>query len=128
MQNTAGYETLKSKGLELIDDDSLRLKIISLYEYDYSTLRKLEEEYAPMQFHENYSKEITKALAPNFSVDGAGNLIGIDIPLKIPEIKRNELLIYLINIQTDRTFALQFYSEIEKKISDVRALIKNEIE
>ena len=69
-----------------------------------------------------------KALAPNFSVDGAGNLIGIDIPLKIPEIKRNELLIYLINIQTDRTFALQFYSEIEKKISDVRALIKNEIE
>lgn len=128
MQNTAGYETLKSKGLELIDDDSLRLKIISLYEYDYATLRKLEEEYAPMQFHENYSKEITKALAPNFSVDGAGNLVGIDIPLKIPEDKRNELLLYLINIQTDRTFALKFYSEIEKKISVVRTLIKNEIE
>ena len=47
-----------------------------------------------MQFHQNYSKDITEALAPNFSVDGAGNLIGIDIPLKIPEDKRNELLPY----------------------------------
>ena len=50
IQNTAGYETLKSKGLELIKNDSLRLKIISLYEYDYNTLRKLEEEYTEMQF------------------------------------------------------------------------------
>lgn len=128
MQNTAGYETLKSKGLEIIDDDSLRLKVISLYEYDFTTLRKLEEEYFAMQFHENYSKEITTALAPNFSVDDVGNLIGIDIPLKIPKDKRNELLLYLINIQNDRSFALRFYSDIEKKIADVRALIKNEIE
>ncbi|MFT5183979.1 MAG: hypothetical protein ACI84C_001107, partial [Flavobacteriales bacterium] len=34
IQNKAGYETLKSKGLELIKNDSLRLEIISLYEYD----------------------------------------------------------------------------------------------
>ncbi len=128
LQNTAGYETLKSKGLELIDDDSLRLKVISLYEYEYSTLRKLEEEYAAMQFHQNYSKDITEALAPNFSVDGAGNLIGIDIPLKIPEDKRNELLLYLVSIQNDRTFALKYYSEIEKKITEVRTLIQNQIE
>src|SRR5690606_37306824 len=41
LQNRAGYETLKSKGLELIKNDSLRRDIISLYEYDYTILRKL---------------------------------------------------------------------------------------
>ena len=44
IQNIAGYETLKSRGLELIQNDSLRQCIISLYEYDYITLRKFEED------------------------------------------------------------------------------------
>ena len=38
IQNTAGYETLKSRGLELIKNDSLRLQIITLYEYNYKIL------------------------------------------------------------------------------------------
>ena len=54
VQNTSGYETLKSKGLELIKNDSLRMEIISLYEYDYKTLMKLEEEYKELQFEKNY--------------------------------------------------------------------------
>ena len=45
IQNISGYETLKSNGLELIRDDSLRFEIITLYEYDYSILKKFEEEY-----------------------------------------------------------------------------------
>ena len=32
VQNTSGFETLKSRGLELIQNDSLRAKIISIYE------------------------------------------------------------------------------------------------
>lgn len=127
IQNIAGYETLKSKGLELISNDSLRLKIISLYEYDYNTLRKLEEEYSAMQFQENYFKEINEELAPNFKIDSNGNIIGIDSPLEIQENKRNKLLIYLWNIQSNRIFIQQYYSEIEKKISEVREDIHNEI-
>jgi len=127
IQNIAGYETLKSKGLELINNDSLRLKIISLYEYDYNSLRKLEEEYFEMQFQENYFKEINKELAPNFKIDSNGNITGIDIPIKIQENKRNELLLYLWEIQSNRIFILQYYSEIEKKINEVRENINNEI-
>jgi len=33
-QNSSGYQTLKSKGLEIIDNDSLRSQILSLYEND----------------------------------------------------------------------------------------------
>ena len=127
IQNLAGYETLKSKGLEIIKNDSLRVKIISLYEYDYNTLRKLEEEYSEMQFQENYFQEINEELAPNFKIDDNGNITGVDIPLKIQENKKNKLLLYLWKIQTNRIFILQFYSEIEKKINQVRKDIKNEI-
>ncbi len=49
VQNNSGYETLKSKGLEIIENDSLRPKIISLYEGDYNTIRKLEEDVYDLQ-------------------------------------------------------------------------------
>ena len=127
IQNIAGYETLKSKGLELIKNDSLRLKIISIYEYDYNTLRKLEEEYSEMQFQENYFKEINEELSPNFKIDNNGNIIGIDYPIKIQENKRNKLLLYLWKIQSNRLFILKYYSEIEKKIKELRVNINNEI-
>ena len=126
IQNVAGYETLKSKGLELIKNDSLRLKIISLYEYDFNTLRKLEEEYYELQFQENYFKEINQELAPNFVFDDNGNISGFDLPIKISENKKKELLLYLWKIQTNRVFILQLYSGIENKINEVRKNINNQ--
>lgn len=128
IQNSAGYEALKSKGLELVKNDSLRHKIIALYEYDYSTLRKLEEDYYEMQFQENYYKEINEELAPYIQVDNFGNIIGINLPLKIEIKKRNKLLLYLWKIESNREFALSFYANIESSINDIRALIKTEIE
>ena len=127
IQNVAGYETLKSKGLELIKNDSLRLQIISIYEYDYNTLRKLEEEYAEMQFHENYYKEINEALAPNFTFDSNQQITGIQVPLKIQDNKKKEILLYLWKIQVNRVFILQYYSEIEGKINQLREKINMEI-
>jgi hypothetical protein len=120
IQNVAGYETLKSKGLELIKNDSLRLQIISLYEYDYNTLRKLEEEYSEMQFHENYFLEFNKELAPNFQFNQDGIITGIHLPLKISEAKKKILLLYLWKIQSNRKWILNIYADIESKIEKVR--------
>ena len=127
IQNIAGYETLKSKGLELIRNDSLRLRIISLYEYDYNTLRKFEEEYAEMQFHVSYFKEINSALTPHFQLDSNGTIIGLNFPLNITSDIRNQLLIYIWKIQTNRSFLLYYYKEIEGKVNEVRAAIEKEI-
>jgi len=127
IQNIAGYETLKSKGLELIKNDSLRSQIISLYEYDYKILRKFEEEYSEMQFQDNYYKEINNALAPNLKINKNGMIIGINSPLDINNNEKNKLLLHLSRIQTNRVFILQYYSEIEKKIGVVGENINNEI-
>jgi hypothetical protein len=128
IQNNAGYETLKSKGLELIKNDSLRLQIISLYEYDYSTLYKLEEKYAEIQFHTSYFKEINDVLAPIFLIDTLGNITGINTPFVLEESQRNKMLAYLLKIEFNRSFILQFYTQIKQKIIDVREQINRELQ
>ena len=127
IQNTAGYQTLKSRGLELIKNDSLRLKIISLYEFDYQILRKLEEEYYEMQFHENYFKEINKSIVPNFNFDENNMVSGANLPLKMPIEEKRIILMYLSKIQGNRNFIMNFYSQIEEKIVEVQKNINQEI-
>lgn len=126
-QNISGYETLKSKGLELIRNDSLRTKIVSLYEYDYNTLRKLEEEYYELQFQENYFKEINSLIAQNFEFNQDKMLIGITTPLKLESDKENIVLIYLMKIQINRSFILQYYTEVKQKIEQLQLEIQFEL-
>jgi hypothetical protein len=124
IQNVSGYETLKSKGLELLKSDSLRSAVISLYEYDYNTLRKLEEEYYEMQFQANYFKALNDLIAPNFVLDEKGNIVSINLPLKITNAEKNILLTYLWKIQLNRKFTLFYYQEIENKVNNVLKTIE----
>lgn len=128
IQNVAGYETLKSKGLEIIKNDSLRSEIISLYEFDYNILKKFEEEYSEMQFQENYYKEIGNILAPNFKIDKNGEIIGINLPLKISKAERNKILLHLWKIKHNREFILGYYGQVVIKINDLIEKIRKEIE
>lgn len=127
IQNTAGYETLKSKGLELVENDSLRLKIIALYEYDYKTLQKLEEEYHEMQFALNYFKDINAILVPRFITDDTGAFIGLDDTIEITDREKRKLLMYLWKIEENRKFILMYYQAIEANIHDVRKRIETYI-
>jgi hypothetical protein len=126
-QNTSGYETLKSRGLELIKNDSLRTKIISLYEYDYNTLRKLEEDYYELQFQENYFKEINRSISQNLQFNEDKLITGINIPLNIGQHDEKTILTYLWKIQANRNFILQYYSVVEGKIEKLRTEIEKEI-
>jgi hypothetical protein len=127
IQNISGYETLKSKGLELIQNDSLRSEIISIYEYDYNTLRKLEENYYELQFHENYFKEINYILSQNLQFNQDKQITGINIPLELEKDKEKLILTYLWQIQSNRNFILRYYNEVENKIKELKSKIENEL-
>lgn len=127
IQNISGYESLKSKGLELVRDDSLRFEIITLYEYDYSSLKKLEEEYQEMQYFKNYFPEITKRVAPNFIFDDKGDIINIKTPLQISDAEKNILLSYLGKIEFNRNFTLKAYIQLENKIIKLREKIEKHL-
>jgi hypothetical protein len=127
IQNSSGYETLKSKGFELIKNDSLRTKIISLYEYDYQSIRKLEEEYNELQFQKNYFHEINRLVAPYLKFDLKGDINGIELPLKLTEPERKILLSYLWKIQINREFILKSYTNTKENITDLTKRIEEEL-
>lgn len=126
-QNNSGYETLKSRGLELLENDSLRFDIISLYEYDYESLKMMEENYYEMQFQENYFKEFNDIIAPNFEFDSLGNMASIQQPLNINPKEIKLILTYLWKIQVNRNFILRYYSSMEEKIKSIDQRIEIEI-
>ncbi len=127
IQNVSGYETLKSRGLELIENDSLRTKTVLLYEYYYNVLRKLEEEYYELQFQENYFKEINSSIAPNFEFDTGKRITGIITPLELEPDREKVLLSYLWKMEKNRSFILQYYTEVQTKIEQLSAEIKIEL-
>lgn len=127
VQNNSGYETLKSKGLEIIENDSLRPKIISLYEGNYNTIRKLEEEYDELQFQENYYKDFNTKLAPYYILDSLGNLKNIRYPVNLSETEKNLLLTDLWKMRGNRTFIIQYYHEVEAKVKSLQEEINKEL-
>ena len=127
VQNTSGYETLKSKGLETVENDSLRNKIITLYEYDYQIMKKFEEDFQENQFYENYFFEFNKAIAPNFKFDETGNIVGLNLPLKITNAEKNILLSYLWKIQISRAERMQANKSLNKKINTLYSEVEKTI-
>jgi len=127
IQNSAGYESLKSSGLQLVQDDSLRNKIISLYEYHYTILQKMEEEYYEMQYHQNYFSTFNEQLAAHYQFNNVGILSGLSLPLEINEREKNKLMLYLWKIGFNRTFLLEYYKDVQVKIKDLQKAIRAEI-
>ena len=126
IQNVSGYETLKSRGFELIKNDSLRTTIISLYEFDYQNLRKLEEEYSELQFQDNYFHEINMVIAPHFIFDSKGNIGGMQLPIQLDETERKIMLSYLWKIKMNREFILSVYNIAKEK--QIELIEKIEVE
>lgn len=128
IQNRSGYEALKSKGLEVIEDDSLRYAIISLYEYDFTTLQKLEEKYAEMQFYESHYSALNTLLSPHFIFNQDGKLINVELPLRFTNSQKKDLLSRLSKIELNREFILRFYDGIEKKVEKIHEMIQTSLQ
>lgn len=50
----SAIQTLTSKGVDLISDDSLRIDILRLYDFYTTSLVKVEEQYQPSQFTNDF--------------------------------------------------------------------------
>jgi hypothetical protein len=123
IQNRSGYESLKSNGLNLIKDDSLRFHIISFYEYDMENLRKFEEEYQEMQFHENYSHTFNEIMSPHFKFDEG--LFDLEGSVSLSTNDKKRILLDLWQVSANRAFCLQYYNELETKTKDLITQIED---
>jgi hypothetical protein len=127
IQNLSGFETLKSKGLEIIENDSLRTEILSLYENDYNILRKLEENYSEGQFFDHYSQSFDNSMGQNFIFENNGKLTGIKYPILLTEKEKKVLLIDLWKVRINRNFMLENYSEVKNKIIKLQQHLEKEL-
>jgi hypothetical protein len=127
VQNISGYETLKSKGLETIENDTLRSKIINLYEFNYQIMKKFEEDYKENQFFANYFFRINDKIAPNLIFDSTGNIVDIALPLKLTSAEKNILLSYLWKIQMSRSEREYSGKSLKKKINSLHQEIVDQM-
>jgi hypothetical protein len=125
VQNKSGYESLKSRGLETIQNDSLRKNIIDLYEVDYELSRKFNEEHSEYKFLENYFHKINAVLAPNFVYDETNNIKEIKLPIELTEKERNLLKSYLWKITVGKQDRYNAGLYGKEKIGKLRRDIKN---
>lgn len=115
---TSAFETLKAKGIQLISNDSIRIRILRLYDFDYETIEKVEESYEPHQFTKHY-----QYLVLNY-------FDGFDLH-KVDDIKpiypgaswllRPDVKNRLDLTKTEHNFALSLYNA---SISEVKSLVK----
>jgi len=127
VQNNSGYETLKSKGFEIIDNDSLRASLISLYEYDYYIIKSLEEDYEEMQFQRQYFHRINDRLAPFFQFDQKGDISGMHASIQLTQKDKRLLLSYFLKIELNLKMMLHFYQKTQENVEKMQAAIKSEL-
>ena len=114
-QNIAGYETLKSKGLEVLQDDKLRLDIISLYEYDYQIIQKSEETSFGGNFDLLYFSDFNRIMSKLYHLTANNQFVLKDVNV-LPENEKNELSLLLNKIATKRINSISIYNDLLKKI------------
>lgn len=127
VQHTAAYETLKSRGVESITNDSLRLHIADLYDFEFETVEKLEEEYEPHEFFGHYNEPFLRVLSKCYDfTPGASNRKIMPLS-KLPNEEINLLNARLMKLKYDRLFSMEVYSGVIRKVEMVIEAIKKEL-
>jgi len=127
IQNKTGYESLKSKGLELIQNDSLRFDIVELYDFHFEILEKLEEKYSEMQYNKTYFHSMNDMLAEYMVFDEQGELIDIKQPIQLSKKDKNRILSFLKRMKDSRRFRLKYYKIVKDKIEELILKIEEEL-
>jgi hypothetical protein len=128
IQHTAAYETLKSRGLSAISNDSLRQQIADLYDFEFETIEKLEDQYAPHEFFEHYNEPFVRIIAKCYDFTPGEVANRRIMPLSaLPKEEKNLLNLRLLKLKSDRQFSLAAYEEVVKKVEIAIAAIKKEL-
>ena len=125
--NSSAYESFKANDIKTITNDSLRLQIISLYDYYYRILEILEYEIPEMQSYSNYFAETNAILSPYLEFNETGDLVAISHPTNLSADEKNSILSYMWRIKNNRLYKLKRYELIMTEMEKVKANIDSEL-
>ncbi len=119
VQNTSPFETIRSKGFNIVTNDSLRRQMIKLYDFQYEVLEKVEEKYEESQLYANESYHINEILDNSLIYNEDLKLEKIMVPLHISLEERSRLILILKRIYNTRKFNISVYEAV---IGDMKKL------
>jgi len=130
VHSTSAFESLKSKGVNIISNNDLQKKIVDVYDSQYSFFLQSEQDYVdqimigyrtifPTRFVEGYFYDLSSS-----------NLRGSLMPLDFESLNEDqEFLYYLKTIRNLNTILIEFhYRRLRSNIVELQKLINQEIE
>lgn len=132
--NKGAYESIRSLGIEIIQNDKLRLESISLYEQGYITLQenivRFKEQVFDLQM--NFNPPIFEGFNL-FDLDKMdmikGSYGGRMFPTNFEDLKTNQLYMYHLNsLSNGHTLLVDFNNHIKRQTESLIELITQEIE
>ena len=132
VNSTSAFETLKSKGIDLIKNETLRVQLINVYDSQYTFFLKVESQFSeeqnlglrnvfPSRFEESYKFNLE-------SSDLSGELIPLDFEsLKtdqeflyyLKSIKNRTIVFVNFNYKLLRTHVINLITAIDKEINKI---------
>lgn len=125
LPHTGAYESLKSKGVGLVSNDSLRKQIVYLYDYLYVGARVIEGEYQPANFNQDY-KYVVNNYFERFVVN-ADKTIAISKSNEPDWINNTDIRIRIDRVLSERRFLIKFYIDVLDNIDGLIELIDVEL-
>lgn len=121
---TSAFETLKSRGVDLITNDSLRIRILRLYDFQYSALIQMESDYAPGQFQGDF-RYFVETYFLNFDLN---NYEDITPRYKSSSwLKNSDVRIRLDLAKRERLFYNGAYLAVIEEVKDLIQAIDQEL-
>jgi len=116
VHSTSAFEALKSKGLDIVTNPNIRIKLISLYDSQYDLFLKAEsEELQEVQYGMRHILSGRFDAAWNYP---EYNFSGTMIPLDFESLKNDREYLYFIKTQRNRTrsYIGYFYENLRKSV------------
>lgn len=123
IQHAAAYESVKSRGLEIISDDSLRTQIADMFDFHLEVIEKLEEQYAPHDFFQFYYHHFNEKLLPHIAISDKGKWTFAKPLSRMPEADKIQFKTWLMRLMSDRQFMISAYSDAEAEMLRLRDAI-----
>lgn len=126
--NTGAYETLKSRGVQLISNDSIRLDVISLYDFVFKSMVRMEEEEEAFEYFKSYAPALRQRLSKmKFSYYNNGMIRGFDYPDNYRKQKDKELMLLTDELIHSRSIMMGFYRREGSRVREVISDIESEL-
>jgi len=130
VHSTSAFESLKSKGLNIISNNDLQKKIVDVYDSQYSFFLQSEQDYID-QIMVGYRTILPTRFAEGYSYDlSSSDFRGLLTPLDFESLNEDQEFLYYLKTTSNLNMILTefHYRRLRVNIVELQELIDQEIE